>query len=584
MELIYFTGPCIFYAIKILKIREDVHGGNLLSIRRNFPESSGQLEFFVKEKETMSAENWIERCRKYTFLDADSAFQVNFAGMNFQDGELAVLADKFVNVHAEMQKIESGAIKNPDEKRKVTHFTDRAVYPENEEFKEVEEFVEAVRTGAVKGATGERFDSVIVNGIGGSALGPQLVQMAINGPYWNELTAEKRRNYLKVYFLDNTDTAGVNDVLAVCNLASTIVVNISKSGGTQETKNNMIACMNAYQAAGIDFAAHACAITMSGSELDKLARSGKWLKVFEMADSIGGRTSVTSIVGHLPAALAGVDFKSFLAGACHMDNLTRESSLEKNPAYMLAAMWYLAGNGKGDRNMVIVPYSDRLILMSRYLQQLVMESLGKELDLDGKTVHQGLNVFGNKGGTDAHAFIQQLNDGRDDFFVTFIEILRDSQAVQIASGIGMGDYLHGFLTGLSNALRGKGRNVIEMRLDKVNEYNLGMLIALYERAVAAYAELIHINAFHQPGVQAYKLASKGVIKLLTEVGSKLADLDGFTGTSHDFAVKLNCQENEYELDGILAKLSVNNDTRDLAFKIERTADGQGVWNYKIVRK
>ena len=81
---------------------------------------------------------------------------------------------------------------------------------------------------------------------------------------------------------------------------------------------------------------------------------------------------------------------------------------------MLSAMWYLAGEGKGDKNMVIVPYSDRLILMSRYLQQLVMESLGKELDLDGTVVHQGLNVFGNKGGTDAHAFIQQLNDGRND--------------------------------------------------------------------------------------------------------------------------------------------------------------------------
>ena len=118
-----------------------------------------------------------------------------------------------------------------------------------------------------------------------------------------------------------------------------------------------------------------------------------------------------------------------------MDSLTSNPQLTHNPAYMLSAMWYIAGNGKGDKNMVIVPYSDRLILMSRYLQQLVMESLGKEKDLDGNTVHQGLNVFGNKGGTDAHAFIQQLNDGRDDFFVTFIEVLEDKMPAPISGSI-----------------------------------------------------------------------------------------------------------------------------------------------------
>ena len=150
-----------------------------------------------------------------------------------------------------------------------------------------------------------------------------------------------------------------------------------------------------------------------------------------MAESIGGRTSETSIVGHLPAALAGIDFKQFLDGAAFMDEWTRNEDYCVNPAYMMAAMWFIAGQGKGDRNMVIVPYSDRLILLSRYFQQLVMESLGKETDLDGKTVHQGLNVFGNKGGTDAHAFIQQLNDGRDDFFITFIEVLEDAMVLPV---------------------------------------------------------------------------------------------------------------------------------------------------------
>ena len=526
--------------------------------------------------------DWMDRCRKYTFVDGKTGFQINFAGMKFQDSAVTEMAERFSGVHAEMQKIEKGEIKNPDENRKVTHFTDRSVYTGSAEFQAVEEFAQAIRTGAITGSTGRKFEAAYINGIGGSALGPQLLQMAVNGPYWNEKSDAARNGNLKIYFLDNTDTAGLADALEVTDLETTLVINISKSGGTQETKNNMKACMDLFAAAGLDFAKHACAITMRESELDRLSRGEKWLKVFEMAESIGGRTSETSIVGHLPAALAGIDFQSFLNGACHMDSLTRNSVLTNNPAYMLSAVWYIAGNGKGDRNMVIVPYSDRLVLMSRYLQQLVMESLGKEKDLDGKTVHQGLNVFGNKGGTDAHAFIQQLNDGRDDFFVTFIEILEDSMGAPIAPGIAMGDYLHGFMTGLSNALRGKGRQVIELRLNKVDAFNLGMLIALYERAVAAYAELIHINAFHQPGVQAYKLASRSVIELLTGAEKQLSGTIPFSGTAAEFVQKLGlAPEKEYELDGILAKLSANPGKRELPFRVERNWNSDKGWVYSV---
>jgi glucose-6-phosphate isomerase len=251
---------------------------------------------------------------------------------------------------------------------------------------------------------------------------------------------------------------------------------------------------------------------------------------------------------------------------------------------MMSAMWYIAGGGKGDRNMVIVPYSDRLILLSRYLQQLVMESLGKELDLDGNVVHQGLNVFGNKGGTDAHAFIQQLNDGRDDFFITFIEVLKDSTPAPVSDGVDMGDYLHGFLTGLSNARRGRGRNVIEMRIPEVNAFCLGMIIALYERAVAAYAELIHINAFHQPGVQAYKLASKGVIKLLAQLEVSLPSVAPFSGSAAELARKLNLEDSLYELEGILAKLAANSAARQLPVRIGRVWSKDGGWVYSVEAK
>ncbi|MEM4247742.1 MAG: glucose-6-phosphate isomerase [Candidatus Nanoarchaeia archaeon] len=524
-----------------------------------------------------------EKHAKYTIIDGKTGFTLDVSGMDFYDSDIESLSEKLTNAHEEMLKIEAGEIKNPDENRKVTHFTDRAVYPGTSLFSDVESFAEDIKNGSILSSTGKKFEYAVINGIGGSALGPQLLQNAINGPYWNELPESKRKGGLKIYFLDNTDTAELADLYEAIELEKTLVVTISKSGGTQETKNNMIALRDAFTAAKLDFSKHACAITMNGSELHQYAKSSNWLQTFEMAESIGGRTSETSIVGHVPAALAGINFKNFLNGACHMDRLTREPNTVKNPAYLLATMWYIAGEGKGNKNMVIVPYSDRLILMSRYLQQLVMESLGKEKDLDGNTVYQGLNVFGNKGGTDAHAFIQQLNDGRNDFFITFIEILRDSLIVPVEDKITMGDYLHGFLCGLTDALLSKDRQVIQICLNKLDEFNIGMLIALYERAVAFYAELIHINAFHQPGVQAYKLASKGIIKLTKELQTILASVGNFEGTAKELVGKQNIKADLITIEGILAKFAENSDRRKFpGFTISREWSVQKKnWIYKV---
>ncbi|MDR0932325.1 MAG: hypothetical protein LBM70_04820 [Victivallales bacterium] len=501
--------------------------------------------------------NWIERNQKYTLTDAKSQFSIAFAGMNFQPADLEALRPKFERATREMARIEAGEIKNPDENRKVTHFSDRKIYPKSELFSSVESFAEQIRTGKITSENGKKFDAVVVNGIGGSALGPQLMQCAINGPYWNEKSDVKRDGYLKLYFLDNTDSAEFADLVEVMDLERTLHLVISKSGGTQETKNNMIAMEALYAAQKLSFPKHAAAITMKGSELDKHARSNSWLAVFEMAESIGGRTSETSVVGHLPAALTGVKFRRFIEGACDMDQWTSTADPTQNPAMMLAAMWYIAGDGKGNRNMVIVPYSDRLILLSRYMQQLVMESLGKERDLDGKIVHQGLNVFGNKGGTDAHAFIQQLNDGRDDFFATFIEVLKDAEKLPITDSTDMGTYLHGFLEGLSAALRGKGRQVISIKVAQITEYELGMLIALYERAVAIYAEFININAFHQPGVQNYKLAAKGVLTLREKLLTALAAAGSVTGSADEIAKMANCPDDAVEIGGLLDKAAAN---------------------------
>src|SRR5437868_3707498 len=162
-------------------------------------------------------------------------------------------------------------------------------------------------------------------------------------------------------------------------------------------------------------------------------------------------TAELSAVGLLPAALQGFDIDAMLQGARAMDVVTRRHDARNNPSALLALMWHYAGNGRGERDMVILPYKDRLELFSRYLQQLVMESLGKEKDLAGNTVHQGIAVYGNKGSTDQHAYVQQLRDGVNNFFITFIEVLQDrgggARSMWVEPDVTSGDYLSGFYQG-----------------------------------------------------------------------------------------------------------------------------------------
>jgi glucose-6-phosphate isomerase len=148
-----------------------------------------------------------------------------------------------------------------------------------------------------------------------------------------------------------------------------------------------------------------------------------------------------------------------------------------------------------------------------------MESIGKEKDLVGKKVNQGLTVYGNKGSTDQHAFVQQLRDGTDNFFVTFIEVLKDreNRSLEVEPGVTSGDFLQGFLLGTREALFQNGRTSLTITLEEINSQTLGALIALFERTVGLYAFLVGINAFHQPGVESGKQAARDVLELAVKI-------------------------------------------------------------------
>jgi glucose-6-phosphate isomerase len=232
-----------------------------------------------------------------------------------------------------------------------------------------------------------------------------------------------------------------------------------------------------------------------------------------------------SAVGLLPMALQGFKIDNFLAGAAAMDKQTRVNDVYLNAAMLLALMWHYAGGGRGGKDMVVLPYKDRLMLFSKYLQQLVMESLGKEKDLDGNIVHQGIAVYGNKGSTDQHAYVQQLRDGVLNFFVTFIEVRRDrpnGARFEVEKDVTSGDYLQGFLRGTRSALYASGRESITISVPQVDEFNVGALIALYERAVGFYGSLVNINAYHQPGVEAGKKAATLILGLQHKVRGQIS--------------------------------------------------------------
>ena len=325
-------------------------------------------------------------------------------------------------------------------------------------------------------------------------------------------------------------------------LDETLTIVTSKSGKTPETRNGMLEAKRAYEKAGLSFAKHAVAITGPGSLLDDLAKEENWLERFHMSDWVGGRTSIMSVVGLLPAALQGVDIDDFLEGAASMDRQTRISEIKNNPAMLLALAWYEAGNGKGEKDMVVLPYKDRLQLFSKYLQQLIMESLGKELDRGGEIVHQGIAVYGNKGSTDQHAYVQQLRDGVNNFFAIFIEVQKgrggNDFVVDSETDATSGDYLQGFLRGTREALTGNERESITITLPQIDAFHLGALIALFERAVTFYADLVNINAYHQPGVEAGKKAAGDFLNLMRDVRAHLDENSGAFFSAEAIAAQL----------------------------------------------
>lgn len=524
-----------------------------------------------------------ERYKQYLFHHEHLGLTLDISRVPFPEDYLPSMEGKMAEIYEQMAELEGGAIANPDEGRMVGHYWLRCpeLAPDPAIAREIRETVAAIKSfaarvheGSIRGEKGRAFINYLVIGIGGSSLGPRFLADALgNG-----------EDKLKGYFIDNTDPDGMDRVFAQLetDLDRTLTIVISKSGGTVETRNGMEETRRFYARQGLSLPNHGVIITQRGSKLDRLGREEKWLAAFPMWDWVGGRTSVLSAVGLLPLALQGIDIDGLLAGAREGDRVSRQRNTRDNPAALMTLMWYWLTKGQGGRQLVMLPYKDRLELFTKYLQQLIMESLGKEKDLAGNTVHQGLAVLGNKGSTDQHSYVQQLLEGPDNFFVTFIRVLKDREGPSpiIAENSTSGDYLQAFLLGTRKALTMKGRASITISLRELNSFSLGVLLSLFERTVSMYAFLVNINAYHQPAVELGKKSAGEIIALKNRVVDWLNRHPGRSFGVEELAGELGQAEETETVAQILQHLAVNPQWGILA-----EGDGHPLLNrYLVIKK
>ena len=271
---------------------------------------------------TMDTETLWARYQRELCIDEGTGFMLDTSRMDIDPAWAASMEGPMGAAFDAMEALEGGSIANPDEGRMVGHYwlRDAARAPTRElteaieaTVRRVETLAREVHTGALAPPSGGCYQTVLIVGIGGSALGPQFVSNALR----------TGRDPCRVAFIDNTDPDGIDRTLAELDLASTLTVVISKSGGTRETRNGMLEVARAYKRAGLVFEGSAVAVTGEGSELDRLAAASGWRARLPMWDWVGGRTSELSAVGLLPAALQGFDVRGMLDGARRMDAHTR---------------------------------------------------------------------------------------------------------------------------------------------------------------------------------------------------------------------------------------------------------------------
>ncbi len=362
----------------------------------------------------------------------------------------------------------------------------------------------------------DRFENILVLGIGGSALGGLAVTEALLKPYWNLLTQEQRSGLPRIFFLDNIDPDTMNGLFQILDLKKTLVNVITKSGSTAETMSQFMVVKNLLeQELGADYRKNIVATTDKKTGILRQIAEQEGYKTFVVPDDVGGRFSVFSAVGLLPFALVGLDVDSMVNGIKDMDLALKNTDINENIAAQNALIHYLMDTQKGKNLSVMMPYSSRLKYVSDWYVQLWAESLGKNKDKFGNNVNVGPTPIKALGATDQHSQIQLYNEGPNDKVINFIRVREFDTILDIPrifeyTGIG---YLGGkTINRLINAeadstrvaLADCLRPTVTISLEKVDAYNVAQLLYMLEVQTAIAGELYNINTFNQPGVEQAK--------------------------------------------------------------------------------
>lgn len=361
-----------------------------------------------------------------------------------------------------------------------------------------------------------RFENILVLGIGGSALGGLAVTEALLKPYWNLLSPEQRNNFPRIFFLDNIDPDGIVGLLDVLDLSKTLVNVITKSGSTAETMSQfMILKDRLEKELGDDYRKNIVATTDKNIGVLRQIAEQEGYKTFVVPDDVGGRFSVFSAVGLLPFALVGLDIDEIVRGVKDMDLALKNTDINENIAAQNALIHYLLDTQKGKKISVMMPYSSRLKYVSDWYVQLWAESLGKEKNLDGEYVNNGPTPIKAVGATDQHSQIQLYNEGPNDKIINFIRVEEFDTNLEIPkifeyTGIGYlgGKTINDLINAEADATRvtlaDYNKPTVTISIPKINGYYVAQLLYMLEVQTAIAGALYNINAFDQPGVEQAK--------------------------------------------------------------------------------
>lgn len=361
-----------------------------------------------------------------------------------------------------------------------------------------------------------RFENVLILGIGGSALGGMAVTEALLQPYWNLLTEEQRNNFPRIFFLDNIDPDQITGLLDILDLKKTLVNVITKSGSTAETMSQFMIVKNVLeQELGDDYRKNIVATTDKQIGILRQLADQEGYKTFVIPDDVGGRFSVFSAVGLLPFALVGLDIDEIINGVKDMDLTLKNTDIWENIAAQNALIHYLMDMHKGKKQAVMMPYSSRLKYVSDWFVQLWAESLGKEYNNNGDKINCGQTPIKAVGATDQHSQAQLFYEGPNDKLINFIRVEEFDNTVEIPKifeytglcylgGKTINDLLNAEADATKVSLVDFQRPNVTISIPAINGYSLAQLLYMFEVQTAIAGELYNINTFDQPSVEQSK--------------------------------------------------------------------------------